>query len=176
MSDAELKPSCEWCNKSFFNIYALKRHYDRCKSKEEYDSKQLDKQLRELNGKLKESDYKQKELEKELACEKERNQMVLSQKESIQQEYKNISEKYVQEKDKYTELYVKYKQLETKCDCQSETLLKYEKQLGILLDKMSTSTYNNIVAGFGEEIRVVHNDILPKCQQLITDTASMLTK
>lgn len=161
----EVKPTCEYCQKSFYNIYALKRHYERCKIKSETDSKYIEKQHRELNIKCKEQEYRIKELERELGGTKELNQMVSELKTQLSAE-----------KEKNIRLHITIKGLETKCECQAETLLKYEKQLGILLDKMSTSTYNNIVAGFGEEIRVVHNDILPKCQQLITDTTNMLQK
>ena len=161
----EVKPTCEYCQKSFYNIYALKRHYERCKTKSENDSRYIEKQHRELQTKCKEQEYRIKELERELGGTKELSQTVNELKMQLSAE-----------KEKNIELHLTIKGLETKCECQAESISKYEKQLGILLDKMSTSTYNNIVAGFGEEIRVVHNDILPKCQQLITDTTNMLPK
>jgi len=170
MDTTETKPSCEWCNKSFYNIYALKRHYERCKLKEEYTSKQTDKQLRDLHSKLKEYECKYKEIEHTLAEETVKNSNLNSQLGEKEKQYNQLSQKYDSEKEKYSELFVKYKQLETKNECTILAVERYEKQLSVLLEKMSTSTYNNVVAGFGgHEIKVVHTDVLPKCQSLISD-------
>lgn len=161
----ENKPNCEYCQKDFYNVYALKRHYERCKTKLEHDSKYAEKQYRELHIKYKEVETRIKEVERELTGKKE-----------LEDELTKMQSQLLAEKEKNVGLNVKLTILETKCECYVQTIEKYEKQLGILLDKMSTSTYNNIVAGFGEEIRVVHNDILPKCQKLITDTATLIQK
>lgn len=161
----EIKPLCEYCNKTFYNIYALKRHCERCKIKLDVDTKHADKQYREIQTKYRDQEYRIKELERELEY--------ISETRTTVGELQKVVE---YEKEKNSELQLKLKIAETKAECQTETILRYEKQLSVLLDKMSTFTYNNIVAGFGEEIRVVHNDILPKCQKLIIDTTNMLSK
>ncbi len=58
----EIETCCEYCKKKFYNVYSLKRHYEKCKFKGETENKNLSEQNKKLQKNILQLEKKNKDL------------------------------------------------------------------------------------------------------------------
>lgn len=164
----EEKNICDWCQKEYTNVYTLKRHMLKCKTKQDHDNQYLIDQHNEFNKQLSQSELKYNHVLSQYEQSQLTIQKLTKQLEMKEEEMNSLRNKVIDEKNISFEYKSEVTIYKTKVSCYEEHIRRLEKQLDLLLNKMSTSSYNNIVATLAPEVHVTHETIMPKCEQLLT--------
>jgi SMC interacting uncharacterized protein involved in chromosome segregation len=127
---------CEWCNKSFVNVYVLKRHMDKCKFKKEEDQKDLENRCYKMQQTINTLENKLKKFQ------------------SIEDQIKELNSKLDCEIKKKEEYKIELEKFKTRSECLGEQIERYELQINELYKKLTVPSNNNIVNAYSQELQI----------------------